>query len=195
MQESAEGPVIMPPPCPFLPDIGGERLPAAALAAFRHGSRGADFYVQALRCAQSRWLECLPAQALLMVNRAMGAELLVPDNALTLEDHPLPYHAVAWILRRGEEFGFLGNPRRHYQHLATRMSGGNVQRRQARAWACWYLAKTVNPTWEADTVQLEHEQLTEPTIEEIQAALARHGLPGEVAVWGRAVVSSRKLKP
>lgn len=169
--------------CPYLPDIGENRHRAAELGVYRDRERGADFYLHALRCGQSRWLELLPAQALLMLNRAMGARLHAEENAELLEIHPMPYRAVAWILHRGEEIGFLGNPRRHYQHLATRMTGGDLSLRTARAWACWELAKASNPAWEADEVQIAKEGISEPTFSQVESNLLSLGLPGEHAQW------------
>lgn len=175
------------PPCPHLPDTGGASHPAALLGEFRHTGRGGDFYRQALLCAQSRWLDRLPAQSLLMLNRAMGARLCGGRDAALLAERPIPYRAVRWILQHGEAAGFLGNPRRHYQHLATRMSGWEKERRTARAWACWWLARRANPRWEADTAQIAREGLAEPAFEETAETLARHGLPGEAEEWWRAL--------
>ena len=177
-------------PCPFLPEIGGARFPAAALSAFRDGPRGVEFFHQCLCCAQSRWLEGLPAQALLMINRAMGARLDSDVNAGSTVADPIPYRAVVWILRHGHAVGFIGNPRRHFQHLATRMSGHEIERRTARAWACWELAKLAGPDWSADVEQLEREGLVEPTLEEVTKNLAKHGLPGEVDEWLRAMAEA-----
>ena len=179
-----------PEPCPFLPDIADSRFPASALGRFRQGPRGREFYEMALRCAQSRWLEGLPAQALLMLNRAMGATLDPMADADLLRRNPIPYQAVDWILHHGGIRGFIGNPRRHFQHLATRMSGHDRERRAARAWACWELAKAVNPAWPADTEQIERESLIEPTHETVTKNLARHGLPGEVEEWLKALSES-----
>lgn len=181
----------MPPPCPHLPDVGAARHPASALAAFRDGPRGGDFYRQALLCAQSRWVEGLPAQALLMLNRAMGAQLVGEDQAV-LAEWPVPYRAVRWILRHGPGIGFLGNPRRHYQHLATRMSGHDPERRAARAWACWELARIENPEWEADLIQISREGIVEPCPGQVSDALQAHGLPGEWDEW-RMALSDRAV--
>jgi hypothetical protein len=170
------------PPCPYLPDVKGMRYAAASLGEFRHGERREAFFTHALRCAQSRWLEGLPAQALLMLNRAMSATF---QSGFSPE--PMPYRAIGWILRHGETVGFLGNPRRHFQHLATRMSGGETERRIARAWACWELARRVNPAWEADERQIASEGIVEPSLAEVTADLERHGLPGELDEWRRAM--------
>lgn len=140
----------------------------------------------ALHCAQSRWLEGLPAQALLMLNRAMGARLDADSCLLRL--HPVPFRAVAWILRHGESVGFMGNPRRHFQHLATRMGGGeDSARRIARAWACWELARTVNGAWPADLVQIGRDKVVEPDRAAIEESLSRHGWAGEVGEWRLAL--------
>jgi hypothetical protein len=160
------------------------------LTAFRQGPRDGRFYRLALCCAQSKWLEGLPAQALLMLNRALGARLEIEKDATALAADPLPYRAVAWILKQGDANGFIGNPRRHFQHLASRMSGHDMERRAARAWACWGLAKVVNPDWPADTEQIERESLVEPTLETVTNDLARHGLPGEVEEWLKALSES-----
>lgn len=117
----------------------------------------------------------------------MGARLDHHLDAGLLETHPIPYRAVAWILRHGEATGFIGNPRRHFQHLATRMSGHQVERRAARAWACWELAKASDPDWQADVGQLERESLIEPTRAQVTENLAQQGLPGEVEEWLRAL--------
>lgn len=174
-------------PCPHLPDIGMERHPASRLVEHRDGGRGPDFYRQALLCGQSRWLERLPAQSLLMLNRAMGAMLCNTRDAELLAAHPIPYRAVGWILRQEDRGGFLGNPRRHYQHLATRMSGHDVGRRTARAWACWALAREVSPAWEADQVQIGRDGIIEPSLEEVRASLGVHGLAGETLEWEAAL--------
>lgn len=117
-----------------------------------------------------------------MLNRAMGAKF--PPGSIA---EPMPYRAVGWILRHGEAVGFLGNPRRHFQHLATRMSGGETERRIARAWACWELARRINPAWEADARQIEEEGIVEPSFEQVATGLERYGLPGEVDDWRRAM--------
>ena len=125
-----------------------------------------------------------------MLNRAMGAKLDPDANGKSPAIDPIPYRAVVWILRHGDAVGFIGNPRRHFQHLATRMSGHETERRTARAWACWELAKLAGPDWSADVEQLEREGLVEPTLEEVTKNLARHGLPGEVDEWLRAMAEA-----
>ena len=88
--------------------------------------RGVDFYERALECAQSLWLQGLPAQALLLINRALGADLRAGEPVL--ERWRLPYEAAAWVMLHRDEGQFIGNPRRHYQHLATRMVESNRER-------------------------------------------------------------------
>jgi|GEM_PF-6422001 len=70
------------------------------------------------------------------------------------------------------------------------MSGHETERRTARAWACWELAKLAGPDWSADVEQLEREGLVEPTLEEVTKNLAGHGLPGEVDEWLRAMAEA-----
>jgi hypothetical protein len=124
-------------PCPYLPDhVSSE--------AKRHESgRGKDFYIQALRFAQGYWMEGKPAQAILQLNKAFSADLRDDDGVLL--EYPWPYPALEWIMDKAADgsHGFLGNPVRHFQHLATRMSGPRKEARVAHAWTCFHLAKRV----------------------------------------------------
>ncbi len=110
----------------------------------RHGrERGADFYFDSLCFAQGYWMEKKPAQAILQLNKAFSAELRGDERIL--EKWPMPYAALEWMLEKAADgsCGFLGNPVRHFQHLATRMSGPQKELRVARAWICFHLAKRV----------------------------------------------------
>lgn len=166
-------------PCPFLP-VPPEELHAHCLDT--HGQeRGPAFYDTALHYAQSLWLQGFPARALLLLNRALGCELTGH------EPHPLPYAAIVWLLQHHGGDQFIGNPRRHWQHLATRMSGPRAELRTWRAWACWRLACLVMPHMPADEEQLTRESLHEPTEEEIRTHLTRLGHPHEPALWQQAL--------
>lgn len=126
-------------PCPFLPQEVRER-------PWRHGDgRGEGFYLDALEFAQGYWVDGKPGQSILQLNRAFSARL--PVGAQVLEQWPLPYLALEWILERamGREGIFLGNPVRHFQHLATRIRGvdEHAALRKRRAWACFWLARKV----------------------------------------------------
>lgn len=166
-------------PCPFLP-VPDEVLTAASLETYGK-ARGAEFYLAALRYAQSLWRQGFPARALLLVNRALGCEL--NGGEPVLQEWPLPYRAVAWLLRNHGDGHFIGNPRRHWQHLATRMSGPRSEVRTWRAWACWWLARLAMPEMPADDEQLENEDVREPEEGEIAEQLGRLGLAGEVEAW------------
>ena len=125
----------MPTPCPHLPDHDPGKTR-------RHGAdRGAAFYLDALRFAQGYWIEGKPAQAILQLNKAFSTDL--SENDPVLLEQPLPYAALAWIITRAADgsHGFLGNPVRHFQHLATRMSGPNREARIDRAWRCFHLSR------------------------------------------------------
>jgi hypothetical protein len=87
-------------------------------------------------------------------------------------------------MRHFREDQFVGNPRRHYQHLATRMVEPRKEQRLWRAWACWHLACRVgHPEWVADEKQIREEGVREPGREEIEAGLRRVGIAGEVEDW------------
>ncbi len=124
-------------PCPFLPNYD-------PLKPKRHGLlRGEDFYLDSLRFAQGHWLEGKPAQALLQLNKAFSADL--ENDAEILREWPWPYAALEWILENAADgrSGFLGNPVRHFQHLATRMSGPRREIRISHAWKCFHIARRV----------------------------------------------------
>jgi hypothetical protein len=170
-------------PCPFLPL---PEHPVTAAVMKRHGDdRGPDFYLGALTCAQSLWLQGLPAQAILQLNRAFAADLAPEAEVLT--HHPLPYAPMAWLLQHRRPDQFIGNPRRHFQHLATRMSGPRSALRTWRAWACWWLARKIDPSLPADEEQLAREGLSEPTLTQIEEGLSHFGHAGEVALWKHVI--------
>lgn len=180
----------MPPaPCPFLP-FPDRPLSAASINQAGR-DRGAEFYFLALECAQALWLARLPAQALLLINRALSADL--GGHEPVLQNWPLPYAAAAWILRHHHPDDFIGNPRRHYQHLATRMVEPRRELRTWRAWACWALACAIDPTLPADSKQLDEEGVIEPSWHDIAAHLGRLGLPGETACWQEALPLSQSV--
>lgn len=110
----------------------------------RHGAfRGEAFYLDALRYAQSQWQVGKPAQAILQINKALSADLR--DDAEILNRWPWPYSALEWIIANAADGsnGFVGNPVRHFQHLATRMSGARKEIRIERAWKCFHIARRV----------------------------------------------------
>jgi hypothetical protein len=143
--------------------------------------RGEACYLLALTCAQALWQKGLPAQAILMLNRAFSADLRCDETGLT--DWPPPYAALRWILEHRREEDFVGNPRRHFQHLATRMSGPRPEVRSWRAWACWAIACAVNPDDPADEKQIAEEGIVEPELAAIAESLARLGWSGELDAW------------
>jgi len=143
--------------CPLLPTADVVIRPCDISDVKKRG--GPNAYLAALTCAQSLWLQALPAQALLQLNHAMSHDF-GEENL----PWPMPYQALAWIMERRHEEGFLGNPVRHFQHLASRMSGPNKDLRVARAWVCFHLAERVLPSEEfpRDQRQIEKEELKIP---------------------------------
>ena len=150
----------------------------------RHGqSRGPEFYLDALRYAQAQWRAGRPAQAILQLNKAWMADLW--DNPEVLETHHSPYRAMLWIVRHAADgrHGFLGNPVRHFQHLASRMSGPRAAIRSWRAWLCMHLAERHLPSgnFPRDGCQISREGLFVPSPAFALAQITRHGWPGEAA--------------
>lgn len=167
-------------PCPWLPEL--REIHDHALTR-RHGKeRRAAFYQDALRYAQSQWMLGKPAQALLQLNKAWMAEL-EPDDAV-LAECPPPYRALVWILRQGADggCGFMGNPVRHFQHLASRVSGPRAELRSWRAWVCFHLAERhlACGAFPRDGVQLAREGLWLPGYQRACRELERLGWDGEV---------------
>lgn len=165
--------------CPWLPRIEGV---LDFTVTRRHGEdRGPAFYRDALRYAQSQWSVGKPAQAILQLDKAFMADLGPDDHWLTGDMDP--YGALAWMLGEidaGRE-GFAGNPVRHFQHLASRMSGPRPAVRRWRAWACLHLAEKILPAagYERDGLQLVREGLWVPGRGPALAGLHQYGWPGE----------------
>jgi hypothetical protein len=170
-------------PCPLLPDAPAV-MTAAALAA--HGkTRDAAFYMTALTYAQYLWQSGLPARAILCLDRALGADLRGEEPELA--HWPLPYDAMAWLLRHHPPGVFIGNPRVHFQHFADRMNEPRRDQRCWRAWACWAITRVVLPDLPGDP----QHRVSEPDCATIFDRLSAHGLPGEAGQWRRTVENSR----
>ena len=171
-------------PCPFLPQPDH---------AFTHkdihaleNDRCEKFYRTALNYAQTLWLEGFPAKSLLLVNRALSCFL--PVVCLNHEGAQ-PYHAKAWILINRPADRFIGNPRRHYQHLATRMVEPHKELRTWRAWACWYLARMLLPEDEFphDAAQVREERIVKPRRFEIADKLRELSPNDDLVAWESAI--------
>jgi hypothetical protein len=169
-------------PCPHLPEV-------AVLHDFtltrRHGAeKGLAFYQDALSYAQSQWRAGKPAQAILQLNKAWMAQL--PDSAPVFP--PPPYFALRWIIEQASsgQHGYLGNPVRHFQHLASRMSGPRAEIRAWRAWLCFHLAESILPRahFPRDGEQLAREGLWIPSLDRVLEEIGKKGWPGEAAVAG-----------
>lgn len=170
-------------PCPLLP-VPETPLTAESVATLA-SDRGGVFYHTALLYSQSLWLQGFPARAILLLNRAMGCDLT--ECGALLARWPLPYKAAAWMIRNHLPDQFIGNPRRHWQHLATRMVEPRRELRTWRAWACWRMACLILPDMPGDDLQIAREGVHEPAEEEIASHLERLGLPGELDVWRDAL--------
>lgn len=164
------------PPCPQLPPPRAG-MDWRALHVFRERDRGPEFYFAALEYGHALWQRGFAARAMLCLDRALGAELRGDEPVL--REWPLPYAAMAWMVRETPTGVFMGNPRVHFQHYAGRMNEPRREQRRWRAWACWALARAVRPDLPGDPKHL----VVEPTAEQIEKELAAHGHPGEAALW------------
>ncbi len=176
------------PPCPHLPEVAH---PLGHMVTRVHApAKGERFYLAAISYAQSLWREGKPAQAILQLNKAFMADLRGNEEGLGL--YPPPYAALAWILTHRPEGFFLGNPVRHFQHLATRVSGERKEIRSWRAWACFHLSRGFLPAEEfpPDHEQIEKEQLVIPGWKEAAQRLQEDGWEGEWSAF-MAIFSMR----
>jgi len=169
-----------PPPCPHLPPPRAG-LDWRSLHAFRAADRGGEFYLACLEYGHALWQRGLAARAILCLDRALGAELQGDEPVLGA--WPLPYAAMAWFVRHTPPELMVGNPRVHFQHYADRMNEPRRAQREARAWACWALVRAVRPDLPADP----RHAVVEPTLDDIAAALKRHGHRGEAELWQRVL--------
>lgn len=175
------------PPCPLLPEEN-RHYDHTDVEALNH-ERGPLFYETALHYAQSLWREGFPAKSILLINRALALPL--KGDIPILAKWPLPYAALVWIMQNRVEGQFIGNPRRHWQHLATRMVEPNKELRTWRAWACWYLAKTILPESEfpGDDKQIRDDQIIEPELGQVADHLKRFSPANDLDIWQLALDS------
>ncbi|TDU73099.1 ribosomal protein S18 acetylase RimI-like enzyme [Prosthecobacter fusiformis] len=172
-------------PHPLLPTID-RTYKAEEINAFGK-DRGPAFYETCHLYAQSLWQIGFPAKCILLLNRALSSPM--PGTEPLFQRLPLPYQAMAWLLIHRPADQFIGNPRRHWQHLATRMVEPNKELRAWRAWACWYLAKEILPEadFPADLEQLREEGVVEPTQGDIADHLQDLSPADDLAQWQAAL--------
>jgi len=170
---------LINPACPWLPEI--REIHDFSLTRRHQQAKGAEFYYDALRYSQSQWIAGKPAQAILQLNKAWMADLSGGEPELLA--NPPPYQALAWILEKasGGGCGYLGNPVRHFQHLASRMSGPRGEIRSWRAWVCFHLAEKIlnHADYPRDGDQIAREGLWIPNYQRARNEIAAKGWPGE----------------
>jgi hypothetical protein len=167
------------PPCPWLPEIS---VVYDFSLTRRHGHvKAAEFYYDALCYAQSQWTRGKPAQAILQLNKAWMSVLEIGEPILMI--CPAPYRALAWIIATAStgDHGYLGNPVRHFQHLASRISGRHSEIRSWRAWFCFHLAEKIldRARFPRDGEQIAREGLWIPGSQRVRNEISGKGWPGE----------------
>lgn len=150
------------------------------LGALRQGPPEA-YYLEALRYGHFLWQAGHPGRAILALTRALYTDL--PVGAPVLQEWPLPYRALGWIVATHPSTDFPGNPRVSFQHQATRQRGARSDVRRARAWAVWHLIRRARPALPADPKQ----PVDPPTTQAVGRSLDKEGLPGEREIWESAL--------
>jgi len=168
------------PPCPLLPEVSH---PHGHMVTRVHApAKCGQFYFAAICYAHSLWREAKPAQAILQLNKAFMADLRGDEEVLVA--HPPPYEVLVWFLRNRPDGPFLGNPVRHFQHLATRVSGDRREIRSWRAWACFHLSRAILPAEEfpPDEEQIAKEGIVFPAWREVVGNIRDLGWKDEARV-------------
>jgi len=110
------------------------------------------------------------------------------DGDPVLLTNPPPYRALAWILENAAagNSGYLGNPVRHFQHLASRMSGPRAEIRSSRAWLCFHLAASIldRAEYPRDGDQIAREGLWIPSYQRAINEISAKGWPDELGNAG-----------
>lgn len=184
-QESADqkSPVcatFVEPPCPLLPEVSHAH--GHMITRVHAPAKCVRFYFAAICYAQSLWREGKPAQAILQLNKAFMADL--SGDEAVLAEYPPPYAVLVWFLENRPVGRFLGNPVRHFQHLATRVSGERKELRSWRAWACFHLSRAVLPPAEfpPDEEQVAEEGIVFPEWGAAVGKIRESGWKGEAGV-------------
>ena len=165
--------------CPHLPTPDAH-MSHRCLTKLKDADR-ALFYYTALKYGHTLWQQGHAGRSILAITRALYAD--VPEDAAILEQWPLPYAALRWIIANHNSDHFPGNPRISFQHQATRLRGDRQALRRARSWAVWALIREAKPTLPGDATQ----DIEEPTLDSIEAGLRATGHPNEVALWQAAL--------
>lgn len=163
------------PICPHLPTPDAN-MSHRCLTALKGGDREL-FYLTALKYGHYLWLQGHAGRSILAITRALYAD--IPAGAPCLDQWPLPYAALGWVIANHPKDDFPGNPRISFQHQATRLRGDRQALRRARAWAVWALIRGAKPSLSGDTSQ----GIEEPTLGMIEAELSSVGHPNEIAIW------------
>lgn len=181
-------PLFLYSDCPLLPEV--MRVHGPETTRMFGKQRNEQFYLAALTYAQSLWRVGKPAQAILQLNKALSADLDGREEVLV--KYPAPYEAVLWVIKNAPCEVFLGNPVRHFQHLATRVSGLRKEIRSWRAWACFHLSRSILNAAEfpSDWEQVEREKLIFPEWSTVVEEIEKSGWRGEAEVL-RALMKSR----
>jgi len=143
-----------------------------------------EFYFKALQYGHYLWCQGHAGRAILALTRALYTDLA--SNDPVLQQWPLPYAALRWMVANHSSDDFPGNPRISFQHQATRLRGPRRELRRARAWAVWALIRKARPNLPGDPA----DPVEEPGQAQIEEMLRTFGQQNEAPLW-RAVMEFR----
>lgn len=173
---------MLVPSCPFLPESSCN-MSYRAMRQARLSDNWDMHYYQALQYAQFLWQDGRAGRALLALARGLYCSDAVSDRRI-LEQWPLPYQAMAWIVVSQDAEDFPGNPLLSFYNQASRMPAHFPPSRQWRAWAVWAVIDAVRPQLASSRI----DRGAAPSVLQIECQLKRCGLMGEWQVW-RAVLA------
>jgi len=139
------------------------------------------FYFKALQYGNYLWTKGHSGRAILAITRALYSN--VPADAAILQQWPLPYAALTWIIRNHLSDDFPGNPRISFKNQATRLRGERQHLRRARAWAVWAIICRIRPTLPSN----DTADVMVPSQLNIFEQLTEVGHPTEATDWEKVL--------
>lgn len=161
-------------PCPHLPTRESDMSHRCLTQLVKDTP---EFYYKALQYGNYLWLNGHAGRAILSITRALYAD--IDESSTILQEWPMPYAALKWIVANHSSDDFPGNPRISFQHQSTRLRGEREELRRSRAWGAWALIRAARPSLPGDL----NDPVNEPGYDDIYSLLDKFGHSGEAELW------------